>query len=337
MGHTDSHNPPAPARAPRWGIAFTGAAAVLAVAASAALAKPTADELNSRIAGAKDEAQALAAEIESTSAELAAAQREAIVAAEREAQITAVLAEGRAREHALEVELVRAEAELAAARDQLRRGLNALSNRLVAIYREGMPDPISILLDSDGFDDLQTRAEYLRRIQDADAALVARVRSLRDSVNRQVDEVTAAEARAEAAADQIEVARNEISAVRAAAESRAAELASLRSQRAAAVEALQANIGVWTKRIDRLEAADVQELLGGDYAIPESIVMCESGGNWEAVNPSSGAGGAYQILPSTWELYGGEGMPQDASPEEQSEIAAQIWADSGQAAWVCQA
>ena len=40
--------------------------------------------------------------------------------------------------------------------------------------------------------------------------------------------------------------------------------------------------------------------------------MCESGGNFEAVNPSSGAGGAYQILPSTWELYGGEGDPEDA-------------------------
>ena len=37
--------------------------------------------------------------------------------------------------------------------------------------------------------------------------------------------------------------------------------------------------------------------------------MCESGGNYGAVNPSSGAGGAYQILPSTWALYGGQGAP----------------------------
>ena len=43
--------------------------------------------------------------------------------------------------------------------------------------------------------------------------------------------------------------------------------------------------------------------------------MCESGGNFEAVNPSSGAGGAYQILPSTWELYGGEGDPAGRLPE----------------------
>jgi muramidase (phage lysozyme) len=63
--------------------------------------------------------------------------------------------------------------------------------------------------------------------------------------------------------------------------------------------------------------------------------MCESGGNYGAINPSSGAGGAYQILPSTWELYGGEGAPHEASKEEQDTIAAQIWQDSGPGAWVC--
>jgi peptidoglycan hydrolase-like protein with peptidoglycan-binding domain len=71
------------------------------------------------------------------------------------------------------------------------------------------------------------------------------------------------------------------------------------------------------------------------YAIPASIVMCESGGNWSAVNPTTGAGGAYQIMPSTWAAYGGTGLPQDASPAEQSAIAAKIWAASGPGAWSC--
>ncbi len=73
----------------------------------------------------------------------------------------------------------------------------------------------------------------------------------------------------------------------------------------------------------------------GGYAIPTSVVMCESGGNWHAVNPSSGAGGAYQIMPSTWAAYGGTGLPQDASPAEQSAIAAKIWASAGPGAWSC--
>jgi len=71
------------------------------------------------------------------------------------------------------------------------------------------------------------------------------------------------------------------------------------------------------------------------YSIPASIVMCESGGNYRAVNPSSGAGGAYQILPSTWAAYGGSGLPQNAPPAEQDAIAAKIYATAGPSQWSC--
>lgn len=71
------------------------------------------------------------------------------------------------------------------------------------------------------------------------------------------------------------------------------------------------------------------------YSIPSSIVQCESGGNYSAVNPSSGAGGAYQILPSTWQAYGGQGLPQNASKAEQDRIASQIYARQGGSAWSC--
>jgi transglycosylase-like protein len=73
----------------------------------------------------------------------------------------------------------------------------------------------------------------------------------------------------------------------------------------------------------------------GPWAIPWQIVACESGGSYSALNPSSGAGGAYQIIPSTWQAYGGQGLPQLAPPAEQDRIAAEIWADSGPSAWAC--
>jgi hypothetical protein len=74
---------------------------------------------------------------------------------------------------------------------------------------------------------------------------------------------------------------------------------------------------------------------GRCYAIPVYIVECESGGDYGALNASSGAGGAYQVLPSTWEAYGGQGAPQDASRLEQDRIAGEIWADSERSAWAC--
>jgi peptidoglycan hydrolase CwlO-like protein len=299
------------------------------------------DELNSRITGARGDAESLAAEIESTTSQLAATQERAIAAAQREAQLTEVLARGQEREARLEAAVRAARDELASARAKLQGSLDALGDRLVAIYRSGMPDATALLLDSEGFDDLATRAEYLERIEEADAALVARVRSLRDEIALQLAAVEDAEARAEAFNERIAAARDQIAAVRAQAEAEAAALEQARAAREAAVAELQSRIGGWTDEVQRLERISAQqaaEEVGqwlGDWAIPESIVMCESGGNWDAVNPSSGAGGAYQILPSTWELYGGEGNPEDASPSQQSDVAAQIWADSGSAAWEC--
>jgi peptidoglycan hydrolase-like protein with peptidoglycan-binding domain len=71
------------------------------------------------------------------------------------------------------------------------------------------------------------------------------------------------------------------------------------------------------------------------YSIPSGIVQCESGGDYSAVNSSSGAGGAYQILPSTWQAYGGQGLPQDAPKAEQDRIAGEIYARQGRGAWTC--
>lgn len=78
----------------------------------------------------------------------------------------------------------------------------------------------------------------------------------------------------------------------------------------------------------------------GDWAIPGYIVMCESGGNFRAKNPSSTAGGAYQIIDDTWYAYGGSRYdvrhPAAAAPPiEQHEIAGRIWRGSGAGAWLC--
>jgi hypothetical protein len=92
------------------------------------------------------------------------------------------------------------------------------------------------------------------------------------------------------------------------------------------------------KRQPTRASASVSQASGsstGGYTIPAGIVQCESGGNYSAVNPQSGAGGAYQIIPSTWQAYGGQGLPQNAPKAEQDRIAAQIYARQGPSAWSC--
>jgi hypothetical protein len=79
---------------------------------------------------------------------------------------------------------------------------------------------------------------------------------------------------------------------------------------------------------------------GTRSAIKCSIMWCESGGSYTARNPSSSAGGKYQVLDTTWAAYGGRPYADShpaavAPPAEQDRIAAAIWADVGASAWVC--
>jgi septal ring factor EnvC (AmiA/AmiB activator) len=74
----------------------------------------------------------------------------------------------------------------------------------------------------------------------------------------------------------------------------------------------------------------------GGWAIPYAIVLCESGGQDLTPN-SAGASGYYQIIPSTWRLFGGTGPAAYlASKAEQDAVASRIWnGGAGASNWVC--
>jgi len=71
----------------------------------------------------------------------------------------------------------------------------------------------------------------------------------------------------------------------------------------------------------------------GGSGYQSCVIAAESGGNPSAVNPSSGAGGLYQFLPSTWAALGHSGLPQNASVAEQNQAFQQEYAQSGTSAW----
>ena len=300
------------------------------------------DALQQKVSVAREEAGLLASRLQSAQAEVAAAEGEAKAAADREKKLSVLLATGEEKASRLAGEVRRTQQELAVAKARLSRARKALADRLVAIYESGAPSAASVILASDDLDELAARSEYLERIQQSDTDLAERVGEVRRAVTRALQRVAALKARVDAYNERLAAARAEIASVRAEAEASAAHLQSLAAARSASLAGLKSKIGGWVEDIEAAEAASraeaegtVERWLGGPYSIPTYIVMCESGGNYGAVNPSSGAGGAYQILPSTWELYGGQGEPQNASKSEQDRIAAEIWADSGSSAWVC--
>lgn len=312
--------------------------------------------LEAKLSAGREEASALAGELQASQAELAGAEAEAARAEKHEERLSGLLAEGEEREAQLSEEVAATRKHLAIERSRLRRSRDALAQRLVDIYETGVPDAASVIFGSGDYEELVTRDTYLREINEADTALAQRVGETRDEVHRQAVLVAAARRKAVAYDERVAAARDEIAAVREAAAASAAHLAAVGGAREASLSQLKGDIAAWVADVERIRAAEARERreaaesegeanasaeeevgrwLGGPYSIPAYIVMCESGGNYSALNPSSGAGGAYQILPSTWELYGGKGEPQNAPKAEQDRIAAEIWADSGSGAWVC--
>jgi len=71
----------------------------------------------------------------------------------------------------------------------------------------------------------------------------------------------------------------------------------------------------------------------GSGGYESCVISRESGGNPHAVNTSSGAGGLYQFLPSTWSSLGYSGSPQNAPVSVQRQAFQRLYAQAGTSPW----
>jgi peptidoglycan hydrolase CwlO-like protein len=313
------------------------AAAILAaLGVGLAVAEPS---LQGQIDSARTNAGQLSERVAAQTARIAALTEQAHRAGAQAMVVNAQVQEAEARSHQLAIQLDAAQRRLDQLRAKYAAAVKRLDERLVAIYETNPPDNLTVLLNSNGFDDLSTRADYLTALHDADTRAADQVASLKDRVATEVQRVAELKQSVDAQAEQLRQARASLVASEAAANRAAAAAAQARAKTEASLSNAQGQVAQLEQQLAAQERASsgagAPAYLGGPYAIPTYIVMCESGGNYHAYNPSSGAGGAYQILPSTWRAYGGQGAPQDAPKAEQDRIAAEIWRDSGPSAWSC--
>jgi len=315
------------------------AAILVALGVSLAGAEPS---LKNRIDSAKTNAGQLSERITAETTRIASLTEQAHQAGAQAMVVAAQVEQTQARAQELATELRAAEAKLDRLRAEYAAAVRQLEDRLVAIYESDTPDEVTVLLNSNGFDDLATRSAYLDALHDADRRVAERVASLRDQVAAHVREVGELKEQADAEAQRLTAERASLEASEHAADQAAAAVTAARAQTEASLHDANGQVAELEHQLEEQQrqqqaasGSGTPAYLGGPYSIPTYIVMCESGGNYHAVNPSSGAGGAYQILPSTWRAYGGQGAPQDAPKAEQDRIAAEIWRDSGPSAWSC--
>jgi murein DD-endopeptidase MepM/ murein hydrolase activator NlpD len=196
-----------------------------------------------------------------------------------EAAVRARLAVKQAELDRAVAELDTAKKHLAVVRARLHRALVALRERLVAMYEAGTPDVLSVILGSDGYDELVDRTEYLERIRGMDEAVIGRVRELRDQVKRTVARLRAAKNRIEAARNAIAVEERALASARKAVEDRQAVLVHTRAQRMSALRRINASEEKLDGDVAQIQAELAAQLAGyGSAALPAGPIREGSSG-----------------------------------------------------------
>jgi hypothetical protein len=81
------------------------------------------------------------------------------------------------------------------------------------------------------------------------------------------------------------------------------------------------------------ETVSATQVTTGMSSFQQCVITRESGGDATAVNPSTGAGGLYGFLPSTWAALGFPGLPEDAPVWEQDEAFDKAYELDGTSPW----
>jgi septal ring factor EnvC (AmiA/AmiB activator) len=319
--------------------------AVLALWAVLPLPASSQDEstLRNRIERSQAREQQLSGAVARLGGLLGRTQREIAIVHGRLAEVESDLATARARLAATRVRLATERRRLARLRKRLAEGREELAAQLVADYKRDDPDVVSLVVGADDFADLVERVELIKRLQERNGQIVARVHAARDDTDRQADRLAEVEQEQQDAESAIQRRRDALASMRAGLAQRQATLVRVRAARAQALAGTRAGRAAAESALNTLIAereaaarATSGASSGGPWAIPWAIVQCESGGQNLPPN-SAGASGYYQMLPSTWRGLGGS-TPRayQASKAEQDRLAAQLWAGgAGAHNWVC--
>jgi len=150
---------------------------------------------------------------------------------DRQNRIQGSLNEKRAELFETQDELEKAKDRLARLKVYLAKAQKVLAARLVQIYKDGEPDVLTVVLESNGFADLLERTQFLDRITDQDNQIITTVRTLKAQTTHQTNQLAALKKQQKAAAIAIEQRRNQVAAVKGKLVSSRGDLQSARDGR----------------------------------------------------------------------------------------------------------
>ncbi|MGO9498464.1 MAG: transglycosylase family protein [Solirubrobacteraceae bacterium] len=361
---------------PAWAVAVAATiAAALGLAAIpiSSAADPSLGTLHSQLGAVQAHEQGLSASISSLSNLISSLSSQIALVESREAEVRTDLDRDRAKLASVQAALARERKLLALLEARLARARMLLGRQLVSNYEQAKPNLVSVVLESNGFNELLDKMTYLRDAQQQQQAII----QVTKQAKARADAAAARLASLEASVRQITIETSQrvqaLAGMNMLLHSKQSALAQARSAQQGALAASQAKGAALQAEISKVEAeqaaaeraaalaAQQQQQAAasgsaggsaggsggptpvgpsygpsGGWAIPYAIVLCESGG--QNLTPNyAGASGYYQIMPATWRLFGGTGPAAYlASKSEQDAVASRIWnGGAGASNWVC--
>jgi peptidoglycan hydrolase CwlO-like protein len=135
------------------------------------------DQKKAQIDKVKGKERVLTTTISGYTKRITALQGDISVLQDRQTRIQTDLDAKRAELARIQDRLRQERIRLVKLRARLAESRAALAQRLRAIYMADEPDIVTVILESDGFKDLLTRAEFMQRVSHQDARIIERVRT----------------------------------------------------------------------------------------------------------------------------------------------------------------
>ncbi len=344
----------------------------LGVAANATASSPNVGQLSQQLNQTQANESSLSSEISSINGQVSKLSGQISLVESREHAAQNTLASDNAAVARTRVQLAKQEAILRRERSKLAFSRHVLTRQLVSQYEDPQQTLVSVVLNSQGFNQLLSQLQYLHSAQDQQRAIIIATRKAKLATEAATARIAKLERDDVAAADRARTQTRALAGMQALLNSRQTALAHARAAKSAALEASREHGAALQSQINHIKAQEAAAAAAaaalaaqqaaaqqqsaaqqssqssstptssgtstatGGWAIPYAIVLCESGGQNLPPN-SAGASGYYQIMPATWRGEGGTGPAAYlASKAEQDAIAAKLWdGGAGASNWVC--
>jgi septal ring factor EnvC (AmiA/AmiB activator) len=343
----------------------------LSTGGSARAGSQSLSQLNSQLGVNQSTQSNLAADISGLNSEISTLDRQIALVHGREQTVRDQLNADAALLAGTQGKLSAETSKLARLRRALAHAQRILSAQLLSSYEQPRQSLVTVVLNANGFRQMLDQLQFLKSAEVSQQQIIAFTARVKRATTRSARQLMRLQAQQRTMTATAETQLSAVAQMNGLLTSRQASVANLEAARrtalanaraqgsrlSAAIDAIRAEQAAAARRAAAEAAAAAaaatnaapapasspaasagssRVVASGGWAIPASVVICESGGQNLPPN-SAGASGYYQILPSTWTGEGGTGPAAYLAPKsEQDAIAAKLW-DGGAGArnWVC--